>query len=363
MTLHAQESPLKTGTCTLMARWAAMAAVALLGLSGCLGHHQGALPDEPADATYMQLDQARVRYIDRGQGPAVVLIHGFAASLNTWDPVVKVLEADHRVIALDLKGFGWSDRPEGDYSPLAQARLVMALMDQLGVERAAVVAHSWGSSVALALALEAPDRVERLALYDAWIYEEQLPSFFHWARLGGIGEALVWAFYDERADDRMALAFHDPRYVTEALVEDVDATLARPGVKAAALAAIRGQRYAEVQHRYAEIDKPTLLLWGREDQVTLLAFGEALARQLPQARLVVYPRCGHFPMIEARAASTAELRAFLAETFQAGTPAQATPAQASPTEATPAAPAKGSPAPAEATPPAPTGASTGEASP
>ena len=80
---------------------------------------------------------------------------------------------------------GWTDRPEGDYSPEAQAKLVLRLLDQRGVSRTAIVAHSWGSSVALAASMQAPERVTKLALYDAWVYEEQLPTFFHWARAEG----------------------------------------------------------------------------------------------------------------------------------------------------------------------------------
>ncbi len=282
-------------------------------LSGCLAFHQGPMPGEPAGATFAELDGARVRYLDTGGGgPPVVLIHGFASALETWAAVVPALRAAHRVIALDLKGFGWSDRPEGDYSPDAEARLVLALMDRLGVERAALVAHSWGSSVALALALRAPARVSRLALYSAWVYEEQLPMFFHWARLGGLGELLFALYYNERPDERMALAFFDPRRVDERLAEEVEAALERPGTRAAALAAARGQRFAEVEGRYAEVRAPTLLLWGREDAVSRLEAGERLLRELPAAELRVYARCGHFPMLEAAAESTRDLARFLA---------------------------------------------------
>jgi pimeloyl-ACP methyl ester carboxylesterase len=91
----------------------------------------------------------------------------------------------------------------------------------------------------------------------------------------------------------------------------VEFALDRPGTVAAALAAVRGQRYSEVQARYRTIAQPTLLLWGREDEVTTLPFGERLSRELPHARLVVYPRCGHFPMLEAASASNTELVAFL----------------------------------------------------
>src|SRR6185503_9327638 len=120
-------------------------------------------------------------------------------------------------------------------------------------------------------------------------------------------------FYEERADERLALAFYDKSLVTEKLAEDVERAMDRPGTIAAALAAVRGQRFEQAQARYKKIEQPVLLLWGREDVVTTLSFGERLSRDLPHARLVVYPRCGHFPMIEARRQSTEELVKFLAD--------------------------------------------------
>lgn len=291
-----------------------LVAVAALGVSGCLDFHRGPVPGAPKGARFAEIDGARIHYVDEGEGPVVVLIHGFASSLGAWAGVRKALAGKHRVIALDLKGFGYSDRPEGDYSPAAEAKIVLGLLEQRGVAGpVALVAHSWGSSVALQLALLAPERVERIALYDAWVYADQLPNFFLWSRANGLGEALVGAFYDERPDDKITIAFHDKKYVTEALIETVEDQLSRPGTKAAALAAIRGQRFDEVEARYKTIDKPTLLLWGREDRVTTLEYGERLSKDLPRARLVVYPQCGHFPMIEAVTPSTRDLVEFLAQ--------------------------------------------------
>ena len=282
--------------------------------SGCLSFHRGAMPGEPPSATYVNLGETRVRYLDVGQGPAVVLIHGFASSLETWSTIIPVLAKSHRVLALDLKGFGWTDRPDGDYSPHAQAQLVSALMKERGIDTAVLVAHSWGSSIALDLAMTEPEKVTRLALYDAWVYEEQLPSFFHLSRAAGVGEILFGLFYDQRPDERLSQAFFDPRLVSEALVEDVERALNRPGTRAAALAAARGQRFAQVQAEYKNITVPTLLLWGREDKVTTLAVGERLSHDLPHARLIVYPRCGHFPMLEAITSSTEDLERFILDT-------------------------------------------------
>ncbi len=301
--------------------WAALW-VALLMLMpwtvGCLSFHRGPMPGEPR-GSYLQLQGARVRYTDSAeatpadrQKPAAVLIHGFAASLDTWVEVAPALTTSHRVVTLDLKGFGWSDRPEGDYSPDAQARLVFGLMDHLGIEKATWVAHP-GVLVGGALRRHQParPRAEARALRRLGGYEEQLPVFFQWARASGIGESMFAAFYKERTEDRMLLAFFDKKRVSEELVDAVNAALDRPGTVAAALAAVRGQRFAEMQSRYKSVTQKTLLLWGREDLVTTQSYGERLSRDLPNAKLIMYPRCGHFPMIEAKEASTRDLVEFL----------------------------------------------------
>ena len=297
-----------------MKRLLAAAVCALApAMAGCLSYYQGPMPGEPKDATYIEVEGTRVRYRDTGEGPPVIMIHGFASSLETWDLVQPIIAKNHRVISLDLKGFGWTDRPEGDYSPWAEAKIVRALMDRRGIDRAAIVAHSWGSSVALALALGAPERVTKIALYDAWVYEDQIPTFFRLARRQGLGEFLFGVYYKERPDERLSLAFYDPTVVNEKLAEDIERAVERPGTVAAALAAVRGQTFSEVEKRYRTITKPTLLLWGREDVVTTIDFAERLAKELPNSRLVVYPKCGHFPMLEAMPASTRELAKFLDE--------------------------------------------------
>ena len=99
------------------------AALIALASSGCasLAFHQGAMPGEPPKATFAEIDGVWVRYEDKGEGPPVVLVHGFASSLENWLTVTPTLAKHHRVLSMDLKGFGWTDRPEGDYSPPAQA--------------------------------------------------------------------------------------------------------------------------------------------------------------------------------------------------------------------------------------------------
>jgi pimeloyl-ACP methyl ester carboxylesterase len=295
----------------------ALLIVLVVCVGGCVSFHSGPFPGEPKDGQFIQLATTRVHYKDQGQGdkPTAVLIHGFASSLNNWATIAPKLAETRRVISMDLRGFGWTDRPEGeDYSPQAQAALILALLNERGVtEPFDVVAHSWGSSVALALVQAAPQRVRRVVLYDAWVYADQIPTFFIWAQASGVGEGLMGAFYKERPADKMAGAFYDPkRYVTQALVDEVEHQLERPGAVAGALEAIRGhKRFGELEAGYGGIEQPVMLLWGREDGVTPLWVGERLVRELKNARLKVYPRCGHFPMIEAMPEALVDLTEFL----------------------------------------------------
>lgn len=284
----------------------------------CLAHHPEPIPAAAAPAyptRVVTVDGVGLRIRDeRPPSPrsTILLLHGFGSSLDTWARVVPRLAEHHRVVAVDLKGFGHSARPPGDYSPPAQAALLVGLMDTLGIEQAAIGAHSWGSSVALALALAAPHRVSRLALYGAWIYDEQIPPYFRWAMAPGLGEALFSITFRERPGERLQRAFYDPDLIEERYLERVVADLERPGTLAASLATVRGMDLVTLARRYREVTVPTLLLWGREDRVSPPHFGERLARELADAELVVYPRCGHFPHVEAFEPSTRALLDFLA---------------------------------------------------
>ncbi|MFN0252053.1 MAG: TIGR04551 family protein [Kofleriaceae bacterium] len=286
--------------------------LAAMFVAGCATFHAGTLPGAPTDATFVDVDGVSVRYREAGAGPVVVLIHGYGASADHWAPVIPALAVHHRVIAVDLKGFGWTSRPDGDYSPAAQAQLVWRALDRLGVGDVAIVGHSWGSSVALSMAVANPARVRRVALYAAYVYDEQVPSFFRWAEKPGIGEALFRLFYRQRIEDRAPLAYYDERWVTQERVERVEDELSRDGTVAAALAVARTHQFADLHAKLKGFARPVLLLWGENDEVTPIQFGERLANELPNARLVRFPRCGHIPMVEAHNPSTRELALFLA---------------------------------------------------
>jgi pimeloyl-ACP methyl ester carboxylesterase len=111
----------------------------------------------------------------------------------------------------------------------------------------------------------------------------------------------------------MYLNFYDPSRLSQETVEEVERSMARPGALAAAIAAVKGMRLYEHEAEYPKVQAETLVLWGRQDRVARLPFGERLARDLPHARLVVLDRCGHIPMWECTGETATALKRFLEE--------------------------------------------------
>lgn len=279
----------------------------------------------PRDAVGRQIrvDSGRALYVEaRGEGSRtpVLFVHGFASNRETWTTIEPVLRADRRTVAVDLPGFGYSERREGDYSPDAIADDLASVLDRLNVPQVDVVAHSWGCSVSLAFVLRHRARVRRMVLIGAWAFEEQIPPFFRWARESGVGEALFELFYRERLDDRAPMGFAEGSTVPQTTVDAIERSLDRPGTLRAALAAVRGQFYLQLERRYSTITAPTLVIYGDEDRVALPRYGARLANDLRDGRLVIVPRAGHFPMFESAGTTRGYVRDFLDASDRGATP-------------------------------------------
>lgn len=251
---------------------------------------------------YVHIGREKIFVKERGRsmdGSALLLIHGYGSAHDAWERVAPALERHYRVLAVDLPGFGRSDKYAGDYSPHGLAAKLAKVLDAKKAGAVHLVAHSWGSSIALAFALAYPQRVRSLTLIGAWVFEEQLNAFLRWSRVPGVGEALYALFFAQRLDDRLAAAFYDPEpFCDPQVVDAVRRQLSRPGAVRAALQAARQQRFEAMQQRYASVRKPTLLIWGREDRISLPRFGARLDRTLPNSELHVVPQCGHIPALE-----------------------------------------------------------------
>jgi len=258
----------------------------------------------------------RIHYEAYGAGDPIVLVHGLGASAAAWRQVAPHLaEAGYRVYALDLKGCGLSARPAGDYSRRALAELVCGFMDNLHVRTArAIVGHSMGGAIALEIATQHPDRVDLVSVLDGqgivqppWYLQAAAPVTPLVGQLASSLTALSPAA-PRRFFARMYLKriFASPQAVTEEIVESYAAS-ADAGYQRAMFAMIQhiGDT-AELAESIRKLRAPALLVWGKQDPICPLQFGEALYAALPDAELHVLDGCGHCPP-EERPFDTASL--------------------------------------------------------
>lgn len=265
-----------------------------------------------APGGFLTINGVRVHYVEAGLGPPVVLVHGWNGSTFGFRYTIPELARRYRVIAPDLIGFGYSERPaNGDYTVTAQVELLRGLMDQLGIEQAAVAGHSMGGAIAMSFALRYPERVSRLILIDAASVKEMRSAI----RLGRFIAPLLPIFaaaMTRRAlfDRGFRVAVHDPAILTPAFLDGHFRSFRMKG-HLRGLAQQIAQRGREERIDPSRLTMPVMILWGEHDRVIPFERGEGLASEIPGARLEPIRSAGHLPLEEQPAVCNRLLEAFL----------------------------------------------------
>ncbi len=246
-------------------------------------------------------------------GPPVLLVHGFGSSLHTWEAWEPLLADRFRLIRMDLPGFGLTGPdPSGDYSDERSIAVLEALMDRLGVGRAAVLGSSMGGRIAWRLAAARPGRVERLVL----MAPDGFASFgrtYNKApeRLPWLMRLLPYSAPKPLLRRTMQNAYAVDGALSDEVLQRYHAMLLAPGVRRAILERSLQTVLLPPEPILATIRAPTLLLWGELDRAVPARHAEDYLRALGDARAVVLPGVGHVPMEEAPEASARALREFL----------------------------------------------------
>ena len=259
------------------------------------------MPGDPdADDRFVRLDDGDMHVVEDGRpgAPAVLLIHGTAASASWWDLVIPRLAGACRVIRVDLAGHGRSTAA-GGYDIPAQARRAGAVLDRLGAGQVTVIGHSTGGYVATALAGQRPGLVNALALIDT---APDLDAVMDQGLLGRLLLAplpgrLLWRLRTE-AVIRKALssAFTRPVEIPDAIVE---ATLGMThrAVAGTARGSLDYLRQRSLPDRLAGLGVPVLVIFGTADK-RWRSSSAAAYRDVPGARVELLPGVGHTPMLE-----------------------------------------------------------------
>jgi pimeloyl-ACP methyl ester carboxylesterase len=261
----------------------------------------------------------------RDQGPRddplpIVLLHGTGSSLHTWEGWVKRIGPQRRVLTLDLPGFGLTGPFSGgfeadNYQGDSYARFVLALLDQLRIERVVLGGNSLGGEVAWRTAALAPSRVAALVLVDAAgpaFQPEQVPLGFVVARTPVLNKLAEWTLPRELVERSLQSVYGDPSRITPALVDRHFELALRDGNRQALVQRLRQTVPGEHSERIATLTPPTLIVWGERDRLIPPAVGREFERLIRGSRLVVLPGLGHVPQEEDPALSVQPVLDFLA---------------------------------------------------
>ncbi|MCC5888516.1 MAG: alpha/beta fold hydrolase [Gammaproteobacteria bacterium] len=268
-----------------------------------------AAPDD-----FLEVDGTRLHIRDRGprHGPAVLLLHGFGASLHTWEPWADALASELRVISLDLPGAGLSAAdPAADYSDERSIQILLALLDQLQLARASLVGNSLGGRIAWRFAAAHPERVERLVLISP---DGFASPGFEYGKAPEVPAALgLLRFALPKSVLRMNLkvAYADPKQLQDAQVRRYHDLLLAPGNRVAMLQRMAQVVLVQPEPLLARIEAPTLLLWGERDAMIPFSNAADYLSALPDARLLSFADLGHVPHEEAPERTLEPVRSFL----------------------------------------------------
>jgi 2-hydroxymuconate-semialdehyde hydrolase len=247
--------------------------------------------------SFVRTPAGRLAYVKAGTGRPMLLIHGIPTSSFLWRNVIPPLAEELRVYAVDLLGYGDSDKPEdADLSIVAQARHLWSFMEQVGWRRGSVVGHDIGGGIAQLLAVEHSEAVTKLVLidsiaYDSWpepqIARLKEPVWDEIMETLDLGKGLRRAFeegmaHKERVDDELVAQYVLP----------FDGVEGRRAYLRCARA-LRTEDLTSVMDRVERLDVPTLIIWGAADPYQDVRYGERLAGAMRRARLVV-EEAGHF---------------------------------------------------------------------
>ncbi|QJE74247.1 alpha/beta fold hydrolase [Aerophototrophica crusticola] len=260
---------------------------------------------------YVEVDGLRAHVRDDGQGPAIILVHGFASHLMTWDAWAKDLSRDHRVVRFDLPGHGLTGPDPQGYAMDRLPRFVVAVMDRLGIDKATVVGNSLGGYTAWRVAAEHPDRVEKLVLIAAGGFLREGYAYGDAPDLPFYAAVMTWATPPSLVRLTTARLYADPARLTDAAAETYSDMMRAPGVRRALLDRLDSFSVADPLPALRSIRAPTLLMWGAKDPMVPLADAEKFRQAIPDATLVTYQDAGHMPMEEIPERTLKDLRAFL----------------------------------------------------
>ncbi len=275
---------------------------------------EAAYLDRPEDMVPLLGMRIHLRTSGEADAPAIILLHGFGASLHTFEPWARALEKNYRVVRFDLPGSGLSEPdPTGIYTDERSMALLLALMDHLGLPRATLIGNSIGGRLAWNFAAAHPGRVSKLVLISPDGYASPGFSYGKAPDVPFMLGLMRYALPKSMLRPSLAAAYAEPDKLDDTTLERYHALMLAPGVRNAMLERMRQTILRDPIPALQRIRVPVLLLWGEKDAMIPVSNGQDYLAALPQAKLVTFPDLGHVPHEEAPEKSLVPVLEFLAE--------------------------------------------------
>jgi pimeloyl-ACP methyl ester carboxylesterase len=264
------------------------------------------LEDLYSRTSQVRLPEASICCLRQGSGPHVMLLHGIPLSLLTWRNNVEALARQHTVVAPDLKGYGRSQKPPGDYSPEAHARVLGGLLDAFGIRSTTLVASSYSCAPAIRLALDDGQRVDRLVLINSIGHPGGRHSLERLLRIRGVAAMLRLALRRRRVGralfmSRLKQSYANPAALPKEVADAYfDLFLRNHGEETFLRTLLQFDETAVVK-ALPRVTQPTLIIWGERDRILPVANALCIQQQIPGAQLRILPDVGHLSHEEAAA--------------------------------------------------------------
>jgi pimeloyl-ACP methyl ester carboxylesterase len=256
---------------------------------------------------FTKVGNVNSRYWSAGEkGSTVILLHGVGCSVEYWEGNIAALAREHRVFAVDIVGFGRTDKPEVVYTFQLGADFVLDFMNAMGIDRASLVGNSMGGAISMTVAAQAPERVKKVVLVGPVGLGRGLSPVMRLMTLPMIGEVLTKPGR-QGVVQQMQLCLYDPSQASDDFIDRVAAIGILPGNQRSFLSALRsgvniiGVKkgvLADFSARLKKIKTPILVIWGRQDAVLPVSEGEAAVESMANVRFHVMDRAGHLPQID-----------------------------------------------------------------
>lgn len=283
--------------------------VCVFAIQGCGPSPKKSHPDQISSLTsrdhFIKIGNVNYHYQEYpGTGQDVFLLHGFGSSTYTWEKMIPHLTAkNYHIWSLDMKGFGWSDKPAGQaYDVPTLMKEVNQFMEIMGLKNVVFVGNSLGGAIGAFMAVEHPEKIQCLVLIDAAGYPQKLPLIVKMARLPWAGLSIKLIFGKWMVKWNLRDVFYHKDWITNTQVDAYYDRLCYKNALEAQIAVTRAIDFG-IFEKYIknvpELDTPTFIIWGENDTwVPLKTVGYTYRKNLRHSVLAVIPSCGHIPQEE-----------------------------------------------------------------